>query len=212
MGKDIWPVEMDIIKINLLRTTLLDEQIKSISGNDLTVLPSLRQAFMSVILALATKRDEELRELLEKDSPSDEDQDEDSDSEKDDDGDDELPGDSDNEKNNPDNTPVDSEDGSTDDEESVPKPPESTEEQQKQEDQAKLSLLQSRGFECVNDDWMEFVNSKWSTKKEKVDSIITEPPPSTTRSYPALTKSRTKSTVEIDLDDVTKYLDLSKEC
>ena len=45
IGSEKWPPELETVRSNLLRTTNLDEQVRSNTGEDLTILPRLQELF-----------------------------------------------------------------------------------------------------------------------------------------------------------------------
>ena len=45
VGSEEWPPELEIVRLNLLQTTKLDEQVRNNTGEDLTILPRLREIF-----------------------------------------------------------------------------------------------------------------------------------------------------------------------
>ena len=160
LESDTWPTGMDTIRSNLLRKTTIDEEIISNRGNDNTILNSLYSVLCMLHPEIAERQDSrQNRKGGSRDKEA------------------ETPG-----------------NGSSVSEEQfeipVPLEPEnqalSDEELTKKNLEEDRQRLRSKGIECYNMTYDEFISSQWNESttlsKEMVDLVITEPPPSPSRS------------------------------
>ena len=156
IGSDEWPPQMSTIRNNMLRSTLLDDEIEGNKGNEHTVLKSLRQSLLSISPNLVIQCDERLKKATEINADTE-------------------PQSS---KTNPPDPPHQPDPPTTPIQHNVT--PEELEKQKLEED---LHSLRSHGIDCVNIDWRSYLKNVWNADSRRAESIITEPPSITSRTF-----------------------------
>jgi len=193
LGSDEWPIQMSTIKENLLKSTVLDGEIEGNKGNETTILTSLRSALLSIDPNLVKKCDDALKLKFENNPLTDV-----------------RPTDQvDEPDNNPDNqqSPNNVDNSDTDSGQL------SKTELENMELKKNLERLKSHDIECVNMDWKKFVTTVWSANDgQRADTIVTEPPPISSRSFlgPEVSYGSRKVEQELSEEDVLSMPVLSK--
>ena len=159
LGSTEWPAQMANVKNNLLRSTILDSEIESNQGNEYTILNTLRQSLMSISPNIVKECDRRLKQLVEG----------------------RLSNNNNTEKEVPEEKTVD-----------VPNPPNvvsdshdhfTPEELEKINLEKDLQMLSSKGIDCINTDWSDYLKTSWTSDSILADTVITEPPSISSRSF-----------------------------
>jgi len=192
-----WPPQMENIKFNLLRSTLLDGEIEGNAGNEHTVLDSLRKGLLLVSPNIVKQCDERLRRITEPSPPNSPSLDNGVPQ-----GDDDSP------------TPPDI--SSSNSNQQTPDNLSEDSDLNKQLLDSNIEKLKSHGIECFNMDWRTYLTSMFTSDSEKVDTIVTEPPSISSRSFLAecgmFNANKKGKGVEEELteDEVTEMPKLAK--
>ena len=177
LESDAWPDRMQTIRHNLLRTTTLDDEIKLNRGNDLTILVSLRSTMLRIDPVLVDRQDQRLQEKQK--SASSQDQTEQDDQQQQD---------------------LENKDDSHQTSETTPSyTAEDIEKMNLEEDRCRLK---SKGIECFNMQWEQYLKSEHKETDKKVDLLISQPPSAPSRSIIHSIRNRVKNKEEISQEEV----------
>ncbi len=193
LGSTEWPSQMISIRRNLLRSTVMDDEIESNKGNEHTVLTTLRQSLMAVSPNLVKTCDERLKQSIEEISSPDTDSNSNQQTETEQfSTNDSLP------------SPSDDQEPET----PIPDP----EEIKKKKLEDTLGNLRTNGIDCVNMDWRAFLRTSWNSDSGRADTIITEPPPITSRTFLGFDVQSRQKYVEEELskEEVSEMPNLAK--
>ncbi len=194
LGSDEWPVGMETTKDNLLNSTVMDSEVEGNKGNENTILSSLKNALLSINPNLVKRCDEALKVRTELDRPSDT-----------------APV---NDNGSPNtisqNHPSDNLENPVNPVNDIPEIPNADNEVMELKNN--LESLQTHGIECVNMDWRRFLSSAWSSDRPRADTIVTEPPPISSRSFlgPEVTYGSRNVEQELSEEEVSSMPVLSK--
>ena len=72
LGQDEWPLNMEVVKDNLLRTTVRDEELSSNEGNTTDIMPALWKSFVRLYPGRARGIEEEKKRIEDNSSSDDE--------------------------------------------------------------------------------------------------------------------------------------------
>ena len=190
LNAETWPAGTENVRQNLLRSTVMDDELISNRGNDTVILETLRNTLIRMDRDLVCRLDITWNSSVqtEQHPPS---------------GDDQHPNNNDLNENNLSNSPK-----TQNADENGPNPSMSLQQSKERMEQMKLQRdldrLQSRGVESHKMSWQEYLKTKWNDGNERVDLIITEPPKAPSRSnFQSSTGQRDVD--EISLEEVSSF-------
>ncbi len=182
ISPDKWPVEMDVLRHNLLRSVQLDEEIERNHGNK-DVLPSILKAYKRHFPAEFIAKDTAFKLENEKDD-SHVSQGSQKGVQKS-----KAAGKQVNEDQEPPSSPP-SADPTNQTDSNIPVNPISGSDDEKKKERkivkketGGMDSLTDNGINCFNMEWQEFMSEVWKDGDQRFDAIITNPPDAPSRSF-----------------------------